>query len=193
WSLAVALVMIALGAATVYFAHNKAEEARQELQIARGKLGEIRTKLTRTRDEEAEIKDKIASFDRLVEAGIIGGEQRLQWVEAIKAIRTARGLYALQYEISPQRPLESALAPGPVSGYDFLSSRMRLRMDLLHEEDLFSFLDDLRGTVRAYVRPESCSMERLAAAPAEGHRMGAQLKTECAVDLITINVRKPGT
>lgn len=192
WSLALALAMIALGAAAVWSANSEAQAKRQELQLARGKLGEIRAKLIRARDEEAEIRDKIARFDEMAQTGIIGEEQRLQWIEQIKAIRAARGLFALQYEIAPQRPLDAAVAPGPPGGYEFFASRMRFQLELLHEEDLFHFLDDLRNRVRAYVRPESCSIERLAAGAAAEIRTGARLKADCAIDLITINPRKPG-
>ena len=192
WALVLALAMIGLGAGAVYFARGKAEDASQQVQAARGSLEQIRAKLTRARDEEAEIKARIARFEELLKAGIIGGEQRLQWVERIKAVSAARGLFAPQYEITPQRPLDTAIAPGPTGAHEFFSSRMRLKLDLLHENDLFRLLDDLRGGVRAYVRPERCSIERLGASPASEPGTGATLKAECTLDWITIEARKAG-
>jgi hypothetical protein len=191
WSIVLLLTMVGLGAGIVYFAHGKAEEKAQELQAARSDLEQIRAKLTRARDEEAEIRARIARFDELARAGVVGGEQRLQWVERIKAISASRGLFPPQYEIAPQRPLDAAIAPKAAGSYEFFSSRMRLKFDLLHEGDLFNFLDDLRNGVRAYVRPERCSIERKAGNPGGDRQTAAQLKAECAVDLITVKIGKP--
>jgi hypothetical protein len=44
-------------------------------------------KLKRVRDEESEIKQKSILFNKLQERGMIGEEQRLEWVELLKDIR----------------------------------------------------------------------------------------------------------
>jgi len=191
WSLLLALVMIAIGIAAVLYARQATLQQRGETQAAQARLGEVRSKLARARDEEAEIKSKIGRFDTLVAGGILGAEQRLEWVERIKDIRAARGLYDVQYEIAPQRPLDPTIAPGSSGNFEFMSSSMRLQMDLLHEEDLLHFLGDLRGTVHAYVRAQRCTIERIAQGPA-ARDSGAQLKADCVLDWITIQQRKSG-
>lgn len=191
WSLLLALAMTAIGVAAVAYARQATLRQNSETQAAQARLNEIRGKLARARDEEAAIKNSIGRFNTLAAAGIIGAEQRLEWVERIKAIRAARGLYDLQYEIAPQRPLDPSIAPGSSGGFEFLSSTMRLQMDLLHEEDLLRFLGDLHGSVHAYVRPQRCTIERIAQT-AEGRGSGAQLKADCVLDWITIQQREPG-
>ena len=191
WSLLLALAMLAIGAVAVLASQRATVESRRLAKEAQAKLNEARNKLARARDEEAEIKSKIGRFNDLLAVGIIGEEQRLEWVERIRAIKAARRLYDVQYEISPQRVLDPAIAPGTSGSFEFLSSNMRLQMQLLHEGDLVHFLDDLQGSVRAYVRPESCSVERINSGKAE--RVGAQLKAECMLDWITIRERKGST
>lgn len=188
WSLLLALVMTAIGVAAVAYARQATLRQKSETQAAQAHLREIRDKLARARDEEAEIKSRIGQFNTLVATGIIGAEQRLEWVERINAIRSARGLYDLQYEIAPQRPLDPSIAPGPSGSFEFLSSNMRLQMDLLHEEDLLRLFGDLRGTVHAYVRPQRCTIERIAQGSA-ARGSGAQLKADCVLDWITIQQR----
>ncbi len=190
WSLLLALLMVALGAAALLLTHRVALEQRKAAQQAQTRLDEARSRLARARDEEAEIKSKIGRFDDLLAAGVIGTEKRLEWVEQIKAIKSVRRLYDLQYEIAPQRPLDAAIAPGSSGSYAFLSSTMRLQMQLLHEVDLMQFLDDLRGSAHVYLRPERCSVERTGrdGRPASG----PQLKADCVLDWITIREQKAG-
>lgn len=190
WSLLLALLMVALGAAALLLTHRVALEQRKAAQQAQTRLDEARSRLARARDEEAEIKSKIGRFDDLLAAGVIGTEKRLEWVEQIKAIKSARRLYDLQYEIAPQRPLDAAIAPGTSGSYEFLSSTMRLQMQLLHEVDLMQFLDDLRGSAHVYLRPERCSVERTGR---DGRTSsGPQLKADCVLDWITIREQKAG-
>jgi hypothetical protein len=145
----------------------------------------------RARDEQAEISAKIGRFGELAAAGIVGEERRLEWVERIREIRSVRRLYDLQYEIAPQRPLDANAAPGNSGSFEFMSSTMRLQLDLLHEQDLIHFLDDLEHSVSAFVRPERCSVERSGAAGPAGSI--ALLKAECTLDWITIRERKSST
>jgi hypothetical protein len=193
WSLLLALVMVGIGASAVYFAQRATLLQRDAAQAARNRAAEAHNKLARARSEEAELRLTIGRFDALLQNGIIGTEQRLEWVERIKHIRAARGLYDLQYEIAPQRPLEGSVAPGASGDFVFMASEMRLQMDLLHEEDLLRFLDDLRVGISAYVRPDRCTITRQPASSPTGRGSGTQLKADCVVSWITIREREPGT
>jgi hypothetical protein len=189
WSILGALLMAAVGGAAVFATHQATLEARAQARKAEAVLKDARNKLMRARDEQAEITAKIGRFGQLVASGVVGEERRLEWVERIREIRSARRLYDLQYEIAPQRPLDAATAPGSSGSFEFLSSTMRLQMDLLHEQDLIHFLGDLEHSVSAFVRPESCRVERTGAAATAG----AQLRAECTLDWITIRERKGST
>lgn len=190
WSLLLALIMVAGGAAALILTHRLALEQRTAASNAETRLAESRNRLARARDEEAEIQSKIGRFNQLLDAGVIGNERRLEWVERIKAIKSALRLYDLQYEIAPQRPLDPVVAPGTSGSYAFLSSTMRLQMQLLHEEDLLQFLRELRRSAGGYLRPERCSLERTG--PERRGSPGAHLKAECVLDWITIREQQGG-
>jgi hypothetical protein len=189
-SLAAALVLIAAGAA-IAFASIRLEQAeKQQRAAAQAKRSEIQGRLARARDEELEIKRKIARYNQLAARGILGEERRLDWVERIREIKNARKLFDIQYEIAPQQRIDSAILPGASADYDFLSSTMQMRMKLLHEEDLLGFLADLRATVPAYIRLRRCDVERLPKAAAGTGGVPPQLAAECTIDWITLRERK---
>ena len=190
-ALAAAILMAAAGALLVYAAFEFNQAAGKSKAAALAARADRQGKLARARDEEQEMKQKIARYHQLAARGVIGEEHRLDWVERIRAIRQARKLYDIQYEIAPQQPLDAAVAPGASAGHDFLASAMQMRMRLLHEEDLLNFLADLRAAGLAYIRVRRCGVERLpkgAAADTEG--VPPQLEADCAIDWITIRERK---
>jgi hypothetical protein len=189
-SLAAAILMAAAGGAAVFGAAQLLQAEMKDNAAATARRTEIQGRLARARDEELELKKKIARFNELAGRGIFGLEQRLDWIEQIRQIKHDRKLLDLQYEIAPQQPIEAALLPGGSAGFDFLSSSMQLKMQLLHEEDLLNFLADLRATVPAFLRVRKCNVERLPKSAGEARGTAPQLAAECTIDWITVRERK---
>ena len=187
-SLLVCLLMIVMGAALVFFANGATRSAQRERVTAQAQRNDYVGKLQRVSSEESEIKEKSALFQRLQKRGIIGEEQRLDWVELIKEIRDTRKLLDLQYEFSPQQSLEK----GSAGGYAFKSSAMRLQMKLLHENDLLNFVNDLRSKAKAYVRVRSCNLTRIPRSTAASGET-ALLGADCELEWITILPAKGAT
>lgn len=179
-SLAAALLMIAVGAAGLSLALASTRTARLELAAAQKERNELDDKLKQVRGEEAEIKQKSAVLSTLQARGVVGDEQRLEWVELLKSISERRRLIDLQYEIAPQRPL----APATPGTFAFYASTMSVQLKLLHEEDLTRLLDDLRQQARALIDVKRCSVSRL---PGAAERVGhAQLQADCQIDWVTL-------
>jgi hypothetical protein len=190
WSLVAALAMILAGAALVVGTRHLEQGAGAAYRDALAKQTELKSRLRRARDDEQETRRNIERFDALRRGGIVGEEQRLDWVERIRSIKAARKLYDLQYEIAPRQVLDPAIAPGAGGEFEFLASTMRLQMQLLHEGDVLGFLSDLRNGGHAYLRPRSCVIERLAKSETDlvADSAGAvpQLRADCLIDWITI-------
>jgi hypothetical protein len=141
---------------------------------------QTRARLLRANDDEREIREKIAIYQEILRQGRTESERRLDWVETLRGIKASRRLLGLDYEISPQRPLdEKVVASG---GYSFLVSPMKLEMPLLHEGDLLGLLADLSNQVHALVSVRSCRIERVADSAAQA----AHLKAFCEIDWITL-------
>ena len=184
WSILAIVLMMAVGAALIFFAFSATEVAKRDRAIAQAERNEFDGKLKQVRNEEDEIKQKSAVFKALQTRGMIGEEQRLEWVELIKDIRDTRRLIDLQYEIAPQRRLDADAA----KGFAFYSSAMRMQLKLLHEEDLTRLLDDLRNRAKALIQVKRCDVARLPYST--GSSQTAQLQADCQIDWITLREDK---
>lgn len=175
-----ALAMALAGAAAVWASTRLAGDVRQAHERALAARTEAQRALAGARAEEAEIAAKIDRFRHLVERGAVGTEQRLAWVELIRDARARHHLGAVDYEFSPQRPLDPLIAPPDADQLEAAGSTLRIRMPLLHEGQLIALLDDLAFNASAVVRVRECSVTRAAiASDAE------QLVADCLLDWIT--------
>ena len=188
-SLAAAVIMIIIGAGVVYASLQLHQAEKKGKVMAQARQKESQEKLARARDEELEIKKKIARFNELSNRGIFGEELRLDWIELIRRIKEARKLIDVRYEIAPQQVLDAGILPGSSGSYVYLTSTMQLRMKLLHEEDLLNFLSDLRASAHAYIRVRRCDVERLPRASDSGG-IPPQLGADCTIDWITVREKK---
>lgn len=180
-NLALLLLAVLLAAAAIAASQHFDRQLKQAHQHSLARQAETRAKLARVHDDEREIRAKINRYQELVRQGRIAPETRLEWVETLRRIKESRRLLDLNYEISPQRPLdEKARSTG---GYDFLASPMKLDMSLLHENDLLGLIKDLSAQVHALVSVKSCRIERSLADP---QHPGATLKAHCEIDWITL-------
>jgi hypothetical protein len=195
WAIAFLIIMGLVGGGAVWTTEQMRKSSNQTLLEATAARKEIQAKLARTRDEQQELTEKLNRFQMLRTRGLIGPEKRLDWIEAIARIRTARRIFKLDYEFAPQRPLDASILPGGAAAgsFEFMSSQMRMQIHLLHERELLDFIADLRAdlrkTVDALVHVRSCTIERLAPGAAE-RGSKAQLKAECTLEWITLKERK---
>ncbi|MCL4801341.1 MAG: hypothetical protein KJ025_17240 [Burkholderiales bacterium] len=182
--LAVAVGLIAAGVAVVLVTGHYLDRARLQHRIALTERQAIQNKLSRATEEEREIREKLVDYRRLLASGVIGDEQRLDWVETIGQIKTDRKLFDIKYQIEPQRTLD---LPGltPSGEVEFRVSPLRVEMQLLHEGDLLAFLDDLRRNLKSHVMVRSCTMQRVDRSTVE-KSVVPRLRAECTIDLVTI-------
>lgn len=177
------IVLVGSGVALIWWSKRVLVVAQGELAAVSAERAQNSERLLRIADEEREVKEKIAVYRQLTNLGILGRERRLEWADAIKRIRAERGLIDLRYRVEPQKPLASIAAkPGTV---DFFASSMKVRLALLHEEDLFGFLNDLRASGNAYYAVRDCTLSRTGVPPTAPN-LAARVNAECDIDLITV-------
>ncbi|MBL8468123.1 hypothetical protein [Methyloversatilis discipulorum] len=180
-----ALAMALAGAAAVWASTRLAGDVRQAHERALVARTEAQRALAGARAEEAEIAAKIDRFRHLVERGAVGTEQRLAWVELIRDARARHHLGAVDYEFSPQRPLDPLIAPPDADQLEAAGSTLRIRAPLLHEGQLIALLDDLAFNASAVVRVRECTVTRAAVAGE-----AEQLVADCLLDWITFRPRQ---
>lgn len=181
-SLVSALIAILLGTAAVLYALDSEKNAVAAKNNANQEFREFDGKLKQVRNEENEIKQKAALFEKLQSRGIIGEERRLDWIELLKRIHEQRRLTELEYELAPQHPLDAN------AGNDlaYHASTMKLQAKLLHEEDLLRLLADLRSQALAMILVKSCKLNRLTAISDHAGRQ-ANLQADCEIDWVTVH------
>jgi hypothetical protein len=187
-----AAVSVALGAIAVachFAADGYLQDAKKQGLAIAAQRAEIQGRLDRTNEEEREIKANLQQYRALEARGITGGEKRLDWVDLLTAIKNERRLFNISYTIEPQKPLDYP-GFGSSGGVHFMSSQVKLSLQLLHEEDLLNFIDDLSTRSKLYLSVRSCNIVRTERGSG-GITLAPRLQADCVFDLITIRNDKP--
>ena len=181
--LALLLLMLAAGAALILWVQHEQRATAQQLAAARTERNQAEERLTRIAEEEKEVNDKLAVYQRLKGLHILGEERRLEWADAMRRIAAARELLEPPaYTVSPRRTIAAQTKPANI---EVFASTMKVGLALLHEGDLFAFLRDLRESGNAYYSIKRCTIVRTGAAPT-GTNIVPRLRADCEIDLITI-------
>lgn len=138
-------------------------------------------------NEKLEIRAYQPQFIALRDKGLIGEENRLAWVDAIRHIQERRKLLPISYEIDVQQGFRME-GQATMGEYRLRGSRMDLHMDLLHEMDLFNFLDDLRQ--RSYYTMQDCSIKRSSAG--QNGALAPTLAADCTLYWLTLGAPGAG-
>jgi len=176
-------LLVGAGVALILWSNQVLIVAKRQFATVSTERARNTERLLRIADEEREVKEKIAVYRQLTALGILGRERRLEWADAIKRIRAQRGLIDLRYRVAPQKTLFSV--PGKPGTINFYASTMKVNLALLHEEDLFGFLNDLRSSGNAYYSIKRCTLGRTGVPPTAAN-LAARVNAECDIDLITV-------
>jgi hypothetical protein len=165
---------------SAWFRSDSAETLRRVSVVRDAAFQRLRTLEQQQRD----IAAFQAPFLVLQERGLIGPESRLAWIETIQSAQQVRRLLAASYEIEAQ---QAVAAPVELAGYRLRGSRMQLHLGLLHELDLFMFLDDLRHA--GIYSMEDCRMRRVALPPSTTE--APRLLADCTLVWLTLEGGQP--
>ena len=184
--LAAAIVLLVLGAACLITSGYFLDAAKAAQGATRLSRVAAQERVSRVSEEERGIRDDLVYFEQMRQRGVAGEQSRLDWIESIAKIKNERKLFEIRYSFEAQRPLDY---PGLVAtaGAEFVVSRLKLDMLLLHEGDLLNFLADLQASIKAHVSVRSCNVTRVerGAAPS-ATSLQPRLRAECQVDLVSV-------
>ncbi len=109
--------------------------------------------------EENMIQEYYPQYVELLEEGVIGREQRLNWIEVLRAYGEDRKLPMLQYEISSQDEYTFDY-PLQLGKFKIYNSRMKLNLKLLHEGDLVNLLRTIDNEALGLNSVNNCEITR---------------------------------
>ncbi len=157
--------------------------AQQQLQGQEHIHRQARDKLQRSGSEKSTIEQFLPAYQSLQQQGMIGAEQRINWVDALRSVNRSLKLYGINYQIDAQKPFQGGGGmPGTFRVYQ---SDMLLHFGLLHENDLLNFFEQLRQTHVGLFQIEQCTLQRI---PANNINFGMQpnLEADCTLRWLTL-------
>ena len=178
-SLAASAAMVT---ASFYFRQNM----EREYQTHHGEFREASRKYLAVDDEERIIEQFFPEFRRLYEAGLLGRERRLSWLEALRRAGDDNGLTQVAYKLDAQRQAtpDFNIALG---NYQLYASTMNLNLALLHEGSLLRLFKALDHDALGQYALRRCVLKRTG----EGLDLtaqGANINADCTLDWWTINL-----
>lgn len=109
--------------------------------------------------EEKLLLDYYPRFVQLYNGGIIGRERRLDWIEALRQSGEIVDIPKLSYAIESQSEYIPSYSIN-YNGFKLYSSRMELKLGLLHEGDIFNLLNELNNNAKGFYTVSQCSFKR---------------------------------
>ncbi len=189
--LALAVVLLALGIAGLVMSDYYLDGAKGVRDANRQSRVAAQERVSKVSEEDREIRENLVYYEQMRRHGMMGEQNRLDWIDSIAKIKSDRKLFEIKYSIEAQKSLDY---PGlaAAGSTEFVVSRMRLEMMLLHEEDLLDFLNDLQAAGKAHVAVRHCSVTRVerGAAPT-ATALQPRLHAECQVDLVSVKGVRP--
>lgn len=185
WLLLGASIIASLG--IVFGSHWILEREKRDSASSGQRVQEAQARLEGARRERDSLQESAEVFRTLVERGLLQSERRLDLVELVNLLRARHQLFALDYEIAPQRPL--SLAGGRVfSSVEVLASRVKLKARALHEGDLLSFVEALSQSRQGFYPVDRCTMRRLD--PPSEDSLQPRVEADCTLEWITLKEKR---
>lgn len=106
-------------------------------------------------DEKEHIKNFYPEFIKLYHSGVIGREQRLNWIEVLSDTGSDIKLPSLSYTINSQTKYTPAYSIN-LGRFQLYTSEMSLKLGLLHAGDLFNLLDGMNEKANGFFSVNDC-------------------------------------
>lgn len=188
--LVVALTTLLLSSILMAWAIRESTTAQQHLHAATNQLAQAQSRISKSNEEERALRDDLLQYQRLVNLGMVGPERRLDWIDSIAMIKSQRRLFDISYTLEAQKPADYPGLIASKAENAILVSRLKLNMQLLHENDLLYFFDDFSASARTMTSLRGCKLARNVNEGAVPDK--ARLRAECVLDLLTARqARRP--
>lgn len=181
---ALAAVVVA-GAVLISWTRAQIQQGQRALSAQETQLREARNRFQRSGEERDLIVRYKPPYEALRNAGLIGPEQRINWLDALRATNQQARLFGTEYQVSMQQPYPYAQDyNAPRLG--MAQSVMKVNLRLAHEGELLRFFRQLEAQGAGAFDINECRIERTSSADAP---LGPQanLRAECELAWITIN------
>ncbi len=151
------LICLGVGGSMLYGSLYFKKTMQQEFARNDARFKTVSQRYLAVDEEERLIKEYFPAFIELYNNGVIGREQRLNWIEVLRETSREMNLPRLNYQIESQSPYTPGYSVN-TGKFKLFSSRMNLDMSLLHEGDLFRLFETLGEEAKGIFSPTTCNM-----------------------------------
>jgi hypothetical protein len=178
----VLLAVLAAAVAAVKLTGDQGQATQQNLTAQQMQMREAQARVQKSGMEKELIARYLPDYRKLESLGFIGEEKRINWLDALRNANLKGNLFGVNYDISARQayPHAALLAPGQMR---VMQSVMKLRLPLLHEEDLQKFLRHLAEQNAGIFTVDYCAVQRTGAALST--RFQPNMTAECLLAWIT--------
>jgi hypothetical protein len=195
--LLVLAISLAISATIVSFSAKLRHQEEMRLGQLKTAQAMAQQKVMKSGDENTLIKRYSVDYQRLVRQGFIGSESRISWLDALRTTNQDLKLFGVEYTVEPQKVSLSPAAQvktsqSPEGGdLQLRQTNMKLRLKLLHEDDLMRFFDHLAAQNVGIFSIDECSLQRLGEVTPNSAtlaaRMQPNLQADCQVSWFTVS------
>jgi len=158
----IATFLISIVAATILIvvSHSWWQTSYNNKINAEADLNQAKERYYTAINQKQMLKQFEEKYNQLISSGIVGDEQRLNWVDTIEKITTLNKIPYLKYKIDKRENLNSNDISQKYPGIQLLKSTMTLDMQLLHEGDLYTVINSLHEKANGLFDIKSCAIVR---------------------------------
>lgn len=184
------VIAVAAAVALVQFWSDQRRQAEMQHRDLSAALQEARIRLHRSGEERERILLYLPTYRELQKQGMVGTEQRINWLEGLRTANAQTGLFGVDYELGAQEPFPYAGKENPLAGRIY-HSRMKLSFGVVHEGDLIRFFRVLAAQQVGMFALTGCILDRPPGAGSPKPRQ-PNLSAQCDLSWLTIDPGKGG-
>lgn len=158
----------------------KAEEA---LQKQNGSLNQARNRYQTSGAEKDNIVKYLPMYQKLIQQGFVGEEQRVNWIDNLRNINIRYKLFGVGYDIGAMQDYKPAF-PLDAGNFKLHRSTMKLTLALLHEGDLLTLYQALSQENNPPFMLRDCTVSKVAGGAR--NKFLPNLTSLCEIDWLTV-------
>jgi len=154
------LVSLVVSATIIIVSSMYKESAIEDKQMTSQQLEDAKQRYYVAIDRKKLLKEFENRFKQLEKQGVVGDEQRLNWIDIIEETTKTKKIPYVKYKINKQDPVVQNDVRGAFPGIEVFHSSMMLEMQLLHEGDLYTLINQLNAKAKGLFDIENCEISR---------------------------------
>ena len=158
--LIVLAVVVAISFAAIAYSNGAVKNAQAGVKKAEAAKIDAVNRVQQSDQEKRVIEQYVEPYRQLERVGIVGEEQRISWIDALRVANREADLYGVEYDVGPQQSY-AFMNEVDARNLSIRQSIMKLRLGLLHEGDLFRFFHALAAQKVGRFSVNQCTLKRL--------------------------------